>query len=270
MKGTKGFKRIAVVAAAGMLFSSVLTVSAATGSTKVTGTGTTSVNTSTGTINSTPDAELTNGESTIDVQAKVSGGNEIVYDLDITWGAMQFEYDYGSQWNPATHSYTAGTSGAQDGGWVTTGYVDATNNKITVVNNSNFPMKADFSSEVTGLNANATDSGSVVGIFANNNTALTAAVLAEGYNGASTNSMTTIAASMEMYTKSLTSGQNYYYKTKDDAAKADAEADAAAAKSEIYFALSGKPDVGGPQTFSSVGTITINIAPETDVQRGTK
>ncbi len=262
MKRTKGLKRLAVIFAAGMLFSSVFTVNAATGSTDVTGTGTTTYNSSIGVYNSTPDADLTNGESTIDVQARVSGGNEIVYDLDITWGAMQFEYDYGNQWNPATHSYTPGASLQQSGGWVAS-YVDGTNNKITVLNNSNFPMKAAFSFEVNGLNATATDTGSVVGIFSEDNDDFTAAVLNEGFNGQNTNSMRTPSVSMEMITTGLASNQIYYY-------KAAQNGDESAATKNVFFALSGRPDVGGPQQFTSVGSVTVNIAPETDVLRAVK
>ena len=37
----------------------------------------------------------------IDVQAQTTGGGDIVYSVKIDWGAMKFEYDYGSQWDPA-------------------------------------------------------------------------------------------------------------------------------------------------------------------------
>ena len=55
--------------------------------------------------------------------------------------AMNFEYNYGSVWDPATHSYS---SGEKEGSWKTS-CLNGTNNKISVENNSNYPVTVDLS-----------------------------------------------------------------------------------------------------------------------------
>ncbi|MEG2137482.1 MAG: InlB B-repeat-containing protein, partial [Oscillospiraceae bacterium] len=75
----------------------------------------------------------TGGNGT-DVQGKVIEGIFGTYKLDVSWGAMKFDYNSaGAVWNPDTHSYTSG-SGAK--GWTSESF-EAGNNKITVANHSN-------------------------------------------------------------------------------------------------------------------------------------
>ena len=209
MNKTQGKKLMTVLLATGLFLS--LTVNAMAASADVTGTGGTE--SSGGQYKGTVNGELTNRTTEIDIQAITSGGSEIVYDLDVAWGAMQFEYDYGSTWNPATHSYTTGNSGRQQGGWVMS-YVDGVNNKITVTNNSNFPMKADFSyaNGGTSLNANPGAQGSVTGVFAYATADLTQAELDKGVLGPYSSGVSTSASlTMEMDASNILTGGYYYW-----------------------------------------------------------
>lgn len=204
------------------------------------------------------------GSSEFEVKARTTGGPEIVYSITIEYGAMLFEYDYGSIWNPTTHEYTYGTNYRQQGGWVVDGYVDDINNHITITNNSNFPVETDFSFELGGtpLNADPTAEQSVIGIFSNEIGFLGnhPDVLIEGYNGTHTNSMTTSSLTLEMDRSNITESGQFYYK------KAAAPASGSYSGS-IYFALSGIPDPSGPSAYQSVGTITVSITPAKGVTR---
>lgn len=75
----------------------------------------------------------TNSSSTQDVTASYNAAEETekIYQVDITWGSMEFVYNeaYQGVWNPETHVY----ENATEGGW--TCEVDA--NKVTVTNHSN-------------------------------------------------------------------------------------------------------------------------------------
>lgn len=261
------WRALAVILTAGMLSSQALPVYAAP--VTVAGEGTTVKN------NAQYDGQdditaLATNPATFNVQAKVSGGPEIIYSVDIEWGAMQFEYDYGSTWNPSTHTYGAGTSGNQGGGWVVSSYVDGTNNKITVTNNSNFPVTADFAyTGGTALNTDPTVAGSVIGIFSYTNSELqTASVLAAGLNGNITPATSTpTTMTLEMNVASIDVGTGYYFAVTDPKLKTNGDEDST---DDIYFALSGKPDNGGPTTFTDVGQISVTIAPAHGANYATK
>ena len=201
------------LAMAGVLFASCAISASAANEIKITGTGTTTQSTSTGLYNGNLTADLENNPAPIDVQAKTSGGAEIVYNLTVSWGNMQFEYDFGGKWNPSLHTYSLGASGKQGGGWTAAG-VDGENNKITVRNDSNFPMTASFSFEIgntlnpSGIN----NDGAVVGIFSENNTDFvttsggspsTTSLLDEGYNGTGIAAKTNPTVNMEMVATEL-------------------------------------------------------------------
>lgn len=235
-------KSLAVVTAGVLIFTHAPTVMAAS----IKGTG--SVVSSGGKLNGATDEAL--NPASIDVLVTTEGGSDIIYDVDISYGAMKFIYDYGSVWDPDTHSYTAGSSGKQSGGWVTSG-VNGTNNKITLTNNSNFPVQADFAYTADGepLNSSAT-TGSVTGIFTDTNSALTEAVLAEGLNGSNVSNMQTLQLVLEMDTGNLDTGDSYHYKVSGGPTEDD-----------VYFALSGKPDKGLSLNSEKVGTIGITITP---------
>lgn len=248
-------------AMAGVLFASCTISASASSPVTITGTGTTTKNGAM--YNSTPDdGGLSGGPAVIDVQARATGGSEIVYDIVVSWGAMQFEYDYGSTWDPVNHLYTAGNSGNQTGGW-TVGGVNGENNKITVKNNSNFPMTANFSFEV-GSTLNAAQApGSVVGIFSTTNTAFketdssttTTDLLNRGLTGQDIQGMQTAKLDLEMDASNLATGIIYY------ATDGTVRSDEAASVKNMYFALSGKPDNGVASTLASVGKISVALSP---------
>ncbi len=259
----KHFKKMfAVMIAAGMLFSSAQTVSA--GSDTINGAGTTKLQTNSTLYDGQDDVTaLPVAPTQLDVQAMVTGGPEIVYSIDISWGNMQFEYSYGKTWNPSTHTYS--NTGNPTVGW-TAASVDGVNNKITITNNSNFPVTADFSYTANGtaLNAHPSDPGSVVGIFSYSSPFSAAAL--SGGKGSSVLTASYFNPSqmvLEMDTTALSAGDVYYYKTTNPPLAADTTDD-------IYFALSGRPDVNGPSSYTSVGTINITIAPATGTTRRTK
>lgn len=263
------------LAMAGVLFASCAISASAENEINITGTGTTTQNASTGLYNANQTADLENNPASIDVQAKTSGGAEIVYDLTIKWGNMQFEYDFGGQWSPTSHTYTLGNSGKQGGGWTPAG-VDGTNNKITVKNDSNFPMTATFSFVIGNtLNPSGnTNNGAVVGIFSENNNDFvttsggspsTTSLLDEGYNGNGIATKTNPTVNMEMVATGLDNGQIYY------ATSINATSDEDTAKKDMYFALSGRPDTGLQQSsLTSIGTLKVAVAPFKNATQRTK
>jgi len=264
------------LAMAGVLFAScAISASAAPPPVTIHGTGTTTKEPTTGLYIANQAADLENNPASIDVQAKTSGGAEIVYDLTVSWGNMQFEYDFGGQWNPSSHTYTLGTSGKQGGGWTAAG-VDGTNNAITVKNDSNFPMTATFSFEIgSTLNPSGnTNNGAVVGIFSENNNDFvttsggspsTTSLLDQGYNGTGIAAKMNPTVNMEMVATELESGQIYY------ATAGNATSNIDTAKKDMYFALSGRPDTGLQQSsLTSIGTLKVKVAPYINATRITK
>ena len=244
-------KSIAVVTAGVLIFTHAPTVMA----TSIEGTG--SVVSSSGKLNGATDKDL--DSASIDVLVTTAGGSDIIYNVKITYGSMTFVYDYGSEWDPDTHSYTVGPSGNQSGGWVLS-KVDGTNNKITLTNNSNFPVTADFEYTDGGKLNSSASTGSVIGIFNDDNDNLkSAAVLAEGLNGSTVSGMTDYQLILEMDTGNLASGNSYHYKVSGGPIEDD-----------VYFALSGKPDTGLTLSSTTVGTIGIKISPCQDVTPATK
>lgn len=89
----------------------------------------------------------------IGVWAKVNVTGSIVYKIDINWGDMKFEYRNTDQvWNPATHLYETSNATA---GWVIDGYVNGTNNEVTVWNHSNASVDVAYYYEHTLVNEGA-------------------------------------------------------------------------------------------------------------------
>ncbi len=74
-----------------------------------------------------------------DVQGKVLESDSMIYKVDITWGAMAFEYSKGALWDPVNHEYTS----AAINDWLPEGFIDG-NNEITVHNHSNGGLFASF------------------------------------------------------------------------------------------------------------------------------
>lgn len=205
----------------------------------------------------TIDGELTNYPAQINVQAQVSGGPEIVYNVKIIWGAMKFEYDYGRTWNPGTHSYT----GNPAGGWKSEG-VNGENNRITVINNSNYPMTIGFDFEEDSvLNADKTQDGSVIGIFSTTNSTFTAdnySILTKGLHDIGAGSMTA-TLNLEMDPTNVETDSTYYV-TDNSVTPATA---ATAYQKDMFFALAGTPDPGITtlSSYGNVGSIKVTVEP---------
>ncbi len=89
-------------------------------------------------------AAATDTETDISIWAKVVEHGDIVYKVDISWGAMKFEFNnQAGKWNTETHTYDANNGVKAE--WTVKDYIDATNNKITVVNHSNWAVDTTFS-----------------------------------------------------------------------------------------------------------------------------
>ena len=257
------------LALGGALFMACTVNAAAASSVTIEGTGST---TSLGTQSyfATIDGELSNSPTEINVQAKVSGGPEIVYNVKISWGAMKFEYYYGRTWDPQTHSYTNGSSGDPAGGWTSAG-VNGENNKITVKNNSNYPMTIGFDfEEGTALNTNNTQNGSVIGIFSTTNNTFTnndQIILTKGLNDDGAGNMTA-TFDLEMDPSNIET-DDIYYATNNSVTAADA---AAAIEKDMFFALAGKPDSGITtlSSYGDVGNIKVTVEPFNNATQKTK
>lgn len=220
-------------------------------------------------VDSTTD---TAGQNDINVWAKISGsdGNDIIYSISVDWGNMQFVYDWGGSWDAESHTYTTSgeSGGATTAGWIST-YVNGTQNKITVTNDSNYPVTSKFAyantlteimeaGEGTGtyesaFNVTPTENGSVTGIFADDNDTLSANINAEGYNGVGdTNVETVNTASFDLATSDTLCEVQPTGLSETDI------------EDSVYFSLCGTPDSGKTiSNFASVGIITVTITPYT-------
>ena len=98
-------KMLAIALSGGVFFTSASTAVAASSPVTVTGDGGTTYNTTTDRYDANTTDPNGLADTEFDVQAQVIGGSEIVYSVKIEWGNMKFVYDYGSAWNPSTHSY---------------------------------------------------------------------------------------------------------------------------------------------------------------------
>ena len=79
----------------------------------------------------------------IGIWAKVVEHGDLVYKVDISWGAMKFEFNnQAGKWDTVQHKYVA--DGGVEQEWTETGFIDGTNNLITVVNHSNGAVDATF------------------------------------------------------------------------------------------------------------------------------
>ncbi|MEG0090992.1 MAG: hypothetical protein RSA20_04160, partial [Oscillospiraceae bacterium] len=107
--------------------------------------------------------------SAVDVQGKVIESILGIYKLDISWGAMKFDYKGQDMvWNPDTHSYTP--SGGTKG-WTNESF-EAGNNKITVANHSNGDVMLSYIAKPDAVLAGTTmtvrATNSLAGVLAEN------------------------------------------------------------------------------------------------------
>lgn len=81
-----------------------------------------------------------NGSASADVKAKYNSTVPAdVYSVDVTWGAMEFDYNAGGQkWNTTSHKWEADASAPA--GWE----VKDASNTITLANHSSKAVNADF------------------------------------------------------------------------------------------------------------------------------
>ncbi len=208
-----------------------------------------------------------NSYANIPVKMAFGEGGGICYEVKVDFGAMEFKYDYGSKWDPSTHSYTLGESGNPNGGWVKS-YLDntsytsysmsqleslpVTNNMIKVTNLSNYPITADFAftQGANAFNANPAAADAVKGIFNKDNLALYTDV---------TNNVTspTVVDTLSLdwdYSPAEDASMDHYNLSTDS-------------KDNIglmFFSLIGKPDrnlTWATSSMQSVGNITITISP---------
>ncbi len=85
------------------------------------------------------DTKETYNSGDVDVQGRIRQGAEATYKLDITWGAMAFEYETGRYWDTEKHAY----DGEKVDLWRPEGYKNG-NNKIVIANHSNADVFVDF------------------------------------------------------------------------------------------------------------------------------
>lgn len=190
------------------------------------------------------------GEQSIDVTSKEIGNeHKIIYSIDISWGAMKFEYNYGSAWDPVKHEYT---STKAKGEWKES-CLDGTNNCIYVNNNSNYPVSVDlvFKKEDGRFNLNNSQT-SVRGIFNDD-----LDKLKKGING--TNALacgTPNAISFDLTSADTT--DQYTESGKTD----HASINSGATDKKMYFGLWGTPDKGlSKNDGAKAGTITVTVTP---------
>lgn len=110
--------------------------------------------------------ETANGSDSADVKAKYNSTTPAdVYSVDVTWGAMEFDYNAGGQkWDTENHKWV--DDEAAPAGWE----VKNSSNTITLANHSSKAVDATFA---FAANAEYTDLG---GSFTYNNAALNAAL----------------------------------------------------------------------------------------------
>lgn len=213
-------------------------------------------------------------EISIPVQAQLLGAGGIVYNVAISWGDMQFQYDYGDTWDPETHSYVPGQSGKVGGGWMLSfingAFTPAThtatgNNYIYVKNESNFPIDVNFAYAHEGGTNPFNPSGdpavgyAVGGVFDYSNSALQTAVDNNNTDPASK----AVPTPMHLNTdkSKLTTGKVYYYQETDNGEYDNA----------IFFALMGTPEAGLTMDgWTGVGSITATLSAATGVTKATK
>lgn len=110
--------------------------------------------------------DASDGADSTDVKGKyVNAVADDVYSVDVTWGAMEFDYYEGGQkWNTQSHKWEVDP--ADPAGWT----VNNNSNTITLANNSSTAVNASFAFVA---NDEYTD---LAGTFTYNNAALTSAL----------------------------------------------------------------------------------------------
>lgn len=194
------------------------------------------------------------GEVDINPQMNASGKLKDVYDIDVDWGDMQFKFDRNKmKWDSEHHKYIALSTSNADSPWVLAN-LNGTKNKITITNNSNCKVKADFSfaySSTNKFNQGVDDNGKknpeVIGVFFKDNAAAVAA--AKDFRK-EVNRDTNKTLSIEI-------------DNADGSAEERLDKNHAPQSADVFFAFSGVPDSYWIRKYtttdSSMGTITIKF-----------
>ena len=219
-------------------------------------------------------ADGTDTSTDISIWAKVVEHGDIVYKVDISWGAMKFEFNnQAGKWDTTQHKYVVeeNQAGAE---WTEKDYIDATNNKITVVNHSNWAVDTTFTYAHDGAAFNEEQDGddAVRGhFFLSNEAAKAAAKVLE-------NSDTVLNALEEALTlghqdathKAMYGGTisgTDMSLTGDDAIVSAVERNTnGSCTRDVYFTFNGTPDIeilneNIRTNFTKVGVITVTIEP---------
>lgn len=196
-------------------------------------------------------------DADINVWAKVTEHGDIVYKIDIEWGSMKFEFDNQTKtWDPDAHQYVDVTDddGAKE--WVVDGYIDGTNNKITVTNHSNAVVNAGFAyahvlSNTSSLfNSNASGADAVRGhFFTDNANAVTASEVLTGSAAVCTGELT----------------DTIVLNHRDDSNMTGYGGNDGSYTDDVFFTFNGTADDGLATSladFKKVGVITVTITPE--------
>lgn len=200
----------------------------------------------------------------IGVNAKILEYGDVVYKIDISWGAMKFEYkNKTKKWDPESHEYVDNDLRDVSGEWLEDDYIDGENNKITVVNHSNAQVNASFAyghdlDLNTGkslFNADPSDANAVRGhFFLDNDDAKTAAEVLEG----SATVQNGLAGALTLGHQDALNAYGYGGDENSKGAEGSCER-------YVYFTFNGTPDSNLEGAviadFTKAGTITVTITP---------
>lgn len=221
-------------------------------------------------------ADGTDTSTDISIWAKVVEHGDIVYKVDISWGAMKFEFNnQAGKWDPDQHTYVA-TEGRVGAEWTEEGFIDGINNEIIVENHSNWAVDAKFTYTHEGAAFNAEQGANAVRghFFLTNDAAVTASKVLE-------NSETVVDALESDDVLTLghqdKSKKDMYGGTEDGESLSEGAFDGkdentvGSCLRKVYFTFNGTPDIANMDEdlrtdFTKVGVITVTIEPYVERQ----
>lgn len=191
----------------------------------------------------TPGDEIgsTSSDTTVDLNHYK---DEVVYSVVITTGALKFTYDYGAVWNPSTHKYELGDSKKPEGGWLESDK-NGSNNKISIANNSNYPITASLTYANNGGLSNVSSvDDPITGHFYDN-------------AKCTDNEAASKKIDIDMnYDNCTTTGLKYWKIP-------NGQTNAKKSSVDVFFAYTGTPKGidSENKTITSAGTISIKLSP---------
>lgn len=212
-------------------------------------------------------------ETNISIWAKVVEHGDYVYKVDISWGAMKFEFNnQAGKWNTEQHIYEA-VEGGVGAEWTEDGYIDGTNNKITVVNHSNWAVDTNFTynHEGTAFNKDSNSANAVRGHFFLENDAAKVAAKVLTDSARVDNALTEVltlghqdASNAVKYGGSV-NGEDVVQVTTNEEGSCERD---------VFFTFNGTPDSNDldeaiKTDFTKVGVITVTISPWVNDELGT-